>query len=276
MAFNATAAAAYGTAQQLYAHVDLSKLDCIFWTLCPLDHHRRPTKSLLLKSNGSVPSRSFSHISPFNCPLFGCSIPWQKRSVCKPTKCLSRPGRPCSRKLPSSCLRTCNMLHYFAHQALHWGPLYKHIHKLHHKYSAPFGLAAEYAHPAEVFILGTGTIAGPMLYCYFTRNLHIFTWLPPLDFPWSLQHIVPFWSGAEHHQVDSPRGVKMAVTFLGNSTAIQELFRRVNDHFTAMFKRKAFLHWYTQEGMDEMEQYQDATVEGEGDYEEEAPPEEEQ
>jgi tubulin beta len=50
-----------------------------------------------------------------------------------------------------------------------------------------------------------------------------------------------------------PRGCKMAVTFLGNSTAIQELFKRVSDQFTAMFKRKAFLHWYTQEGMDEME-----------------------
>jgi len=50
-----------------------------------------------------------------------------------------------------------------------------------------------------------------------------------------------------------PQGLKMAVTFLGNSTAIQELFRRVGDQFTAMFKRKAFLHWYTQEGMDEME-----------------------
>jgi len=24
-------------------------------------------------------------------------------------------------------------------------------------------------------ILGTGTIAGPLLYCYFTRNLHIAT-----------------------------------------------------------------------------------------------------
>ena len=50
-----------------------------------------------------------------------------------------------------------------------------------------------------------------------------------------------------------PRGLKMAVTFFGNSTAIQELFKRVSDQFTAMFKRKAFLHWYTQEGMDEME-----------------------
>ncbi len=51
----------------------------------------------------------------------------------------------------------------------------------------------------------------------------------------------------------APRGLKMAVTFIGNSTAIQELFKRVSDQFTAMFKRKAFLHWYTQEGMDEME-----------------------
>ena len=51
----------------------------------------------------------------------------------------------------------------------------------------------------------------------------------------------------------APRGLKMAVTFLGNSTAIQELFKRVSDQFTAMFKRKAFLHSYTQEGIDEME-----------------------
>ncbi len=40
--------------------------------------------------------------------------------------------------------------------------------------------------------------------------------------------------------------------FLGNSTAIQELFKRVSEQFTAMFRRKAFLHWYTGEGMDEM------------------------
>ncbi|KAM6913097.1 tubulin beta-1 chain-like isoform 4-T4 [Xenentodon cancila] len=82
-----------------------------------------------------------------------------------------------------------------------------------------------------------------------------------------------------------PRGLKMAATFIGNSTAIQELFRRISEQFTAMFRRKAFLHWYTGEGMDEMEfteaesnmndlvseyqQYQDATVEEEGEFEEE-------
>ena len=50
-----------------------------------------------------------------------------------------------------------------------------------------------------------------------------------------------------------PRGLKMSATFVGNSTAIQELFKRVSEQFTAMFRRKAFLHWYTGEGMDEME-----------------------
>uniref|UniRef100_G3T4Y1 Tubulin beta chain n=1 Tax=Loxodonta africana TaxID=9785 RepID=G3T4Y1_LOXAF len=73
-----------------------------------------------------------------------------------------------------------------------------------------------------------------------------------------------------------PRGLKMSATFIGNSTAIQELFKRISEQFTAMFRRKAFLHWYTGEGMDEMEfteaesnmndlvseyqQYQDATA----------------
>ncbi|KAJ6299990.1 hypothetical protein OIU76_020893 [Salix suchowensis] len=75
----------------------------------------------------------------------------------------------------------------------------------------------------------------------------------------------------------------MASTFIGNSTSIQEMFRRVGEQFTAMFRRKAFLHWYTGEGMDEMEfteaesnmndlvseyqQYQDATARE--DYEDE-------
>jgi len=73
----------------------------------------------------------------------------------------------------------------------------------------------------------------------------------------------------------------MSATFIGNNTAIQELFKRISEQFTAMFRRKAFLHWYTGEGMDEMEfteaesnmndlvseyqQYQDATDEMEPD-----------
>ncbi|KAK9045212.1 hypothetical protein V6N11_059101 [Hibiscus sabdariffa] len=70
-----------------------------------------------------------------------------------------------------------------------------------------------------------------------------------------------------------------------SATMSGEMFRRVSEQFTAMFRRKAFLHWYTGEGMDEMEfteaesnmndlvseyqQYQDATADEEYDYEEE-------
>jgi len=76
-----------------------------------------------------------------------------------------------------------------------------------------------------------------------------------------------------------PMNLKMAVTFLGNSTSIMEMFKRVIEQFTLMFRRKAFLHWYTGEGMDEMEfteaesnlndlvseyqQYQDAGIDDE-------------
>ena len=50
-------------------------------------------------------------------------------------------------------------------------------------------------------------------------------------------------------------GLKMAVTFIGNSTDILEMFKRVSEEleFTVIFRRKAFLHWYIGEGMDEME-----------------------
>lgn len=48
-------------------------------------------------------------------------------------------------------------------------------------------------------------------------------------------------------------GEKISSAFIGNSTAIQHIFQRVGNQFRAMFKRKAFLHWYKGEGMDELE-----------------------
>ena len=83
--------------------------------------------------------------------------------------------------------------------------------------------------------------------------------------------------------VPSSDGVEASATFIGNTTAIQDVFRRISEQFSAMFRRKAFLHWYTGEGMDEMEfteaesnsndliaeyqQYQDATIDD--DYDDE-------
>ncbi|XP_049848104.1 tubulin beta chain-like [Schistocerca gregaria] len=50
-----------------------------------------------------------------------------------------------------------------------------------------------------------------------------------------------------------PVGLKMSATFIGNNTSIQTLFKRISGQFTAMFRRKAFLHWYIGEGMEELE-----------------------
>merc|ERR1719152_444161 len=68
----------------------------------------------------------------------------------------------------------------------------------------------------------------------------------------------------------------MATTFIGNTTAVGEALSRIDNKF---------LQWYTGEGMDEMEftevesnmndlvseyqQYQDATAEEEGEFDEE-------
>nr|CAI5845922.1 unnamed protein product [Callosobruchus analis] len=72
--------------------------------------------------------------------------------------------------------------------------------------------------------------------------------------------------------------------FIRNSTAIQELLKRTSELFPAMFQRKAFLHWYSGEDMDEMEfteaesnmndlvseyqQYQEATADVDAEFDE--------
>lgn len=47
-----------------------------------------------------------------------------------------------------------------------------------------------------------------------------------------------------------PKDLKMALTFIINSTAMQKMLKRVAEQLTAMFRRKAFLDWFSGEGMD--------------------------
>ncbi|KAL8243687.1 hypothetical protein R6Q59_009945 [Mikania micrantha] len=113
--------------------------------------------------------------------------------------------------------------HYWLHRALHIPKFYKMIHKLHHKYSAPFGLATEYASPIETMLLGFGTVGVPIAYCAVTGDLHVVTmysWIvlrlfqaidahSGYEFPWSLHHLIPFWAGADFHDVHHEK-------FIGN------------------------------------------------------------
>ena len=53
---------------------------------------------------------------------------------------------------------------------------------------------------------------------------------------------------------DVPKGgVEKSATLIANNTAIQETFKVIASNFIEMYRKKAFLHWYTKEGMDEME-----------------------
>jgi len=97
---------------------------------------------------------------------------------------------------------------YWIHRLLHYGPFYKYIHKVHHHHAAPFGIAAEYAHPIETLFLGFGTALGPVLFA--NHLVTIWVWLlvrvfqtvevhSGYNFPWSLNNLIPFWGGAEFH-----------------------------------------------------------------------------
>ncbi|EJW73813.1 beta-tubulin [Wuchereria bancrofti] len=46
-------------------------------------------------------------------------------------------------------------------------------------------------------------------------------------------------------------GSVISAAFLGNTTAIKDIFDVRKTLFITMFRRKAFVHWYTSKGMDE-------------------------
>jgi sterol desaturase/sphingolipid hydroxylase (fatty acid hydroxylase superfamily) len=106
------------------------------------------------------------------------------------------------------CFVLEDFIFYWVHLALHSKLLYKAIHKVHHDHTAPFGIAAEYAHPAETLFLGAATIGPPIL--LRVHALTLYCWLAVrlfqtievhsgYDFPWSPNNWLPFWGGAEYH-----------------------------------------------------------------------------
>ncbi|KAJ3010903.1 Chromosome 5 4 [Thoreauomyces humboldtii] len=56
------------------------------------------------------------------------------------------------------------ILFYYGHRALHHPSVYKYVHKKHHLYTAPIGIAAIYCHPLEHFMCNLAPLLlGPIL-----------------------------------------------------------------------------------------------------------------
>ncbi|XP_048196825.1 methylsterol monooxygenase 1-like [Perognathus longimembris pacificus] len=98
--------------------------------------------------------------------------------------------------------------YYFLHRLLHHRSIYKYIHKVHYEFQAPFSLEAQYAHPLETLILGTGFFLGIVLLC--SRVILLWVWVTMrlieisdmhsgYDIPLNPLHLIPFYTGACHH-----------------------------------------------------------------------------
>lgn len=72
------------------------------------------------------------------------------------------------------------------------------------------------------------------------NNLSYFVSLFPHCFNTSICNVVP-------------KGFSIAASFLGNTTASRNLYQKIDDEFNLLFRKKAFLHYYLQEGMEEFE-----------------------
>jgi len=108
------------------------------------------------------------------------------------------------------CLALEDLYHYFCHRLLHHPFIYGKVHKIHHTYTAPFGIVAEYAHPIETLVLGIGFFVPLIVMC--DHCIFMFVWFLVrqvqtheahigYSFPHNPLHMLPFYGGAVAHDL---------------------------------------------------------------------------
>lgn len=99
-------------------------------------------------------------------------------------------------------------LFYWGHRMLHSKQLYR-IHKIHHKYSMPIGVASEFAHPVEFVVSNLlPFMVGPLLMRTHMFTLLLWTFIrvaetveghSGYEFPWSVFGLLPGSTSAAFH-----------------------------------------------------------------------------
>lgn len=122
----------------------------------------------------------------------------------------------------TACMVIEDTLFYWGHRLLHHPKIYGKIHKRHHQFYTPVGLAAEYAHPIEYFVANSLPFsAGPMLIGLVAGPFHLYTfWLwfvlrigETIDghcgyaFPWTPYRLLPFSGSVGHHDFHHSKNI---------------------------------------------------------------------
>lgn len=99
------------------------------------------------------------------------------------------------------CIVTYEICFYFSHRMLHYKWFYKHVHKVHHEWTASIAIIALYSHPVEHLIVNLGSVFSGII----LSGCHIATgwlWLGLLLISTLGDHSgyhIPFIHSSEYH-----------------------------------------------------------------------------